>query len=366
MAVTPGITQRPFGKLPDGRTAELFTLTNGRGMQVEITNYGGILVSLKVPDRNGHFADVLLGYDTLGGYLHDHATYFGALVGRFANRIAFGRFSLDGHSYTLPINNPPNSLHGGTVGFNRRLWQAHPELTPQGPRLELRYTSPDGEEGYPGTVKVRVDYTLTSENGLHIDYYATTDKDTIINLTSHGYFNLSGEGSGNILNTELHIFAYDYTPINANMIPNGKIAPLKGTPLDFFHPTPIGARIGADNPQLKFAGGYDFNYVLLPAGPARVREAATAYDPASGRTMTVFTNQPGLQFYSGNFLKDVHGKHGHIYGFRTGFALETQHFPDSPNRPNFPSTELKPGQEYHESTTYVFSTRPVLLPARPK
>ncbi|MGH9484761.1 MAG: aldose epimerase family protein, partial [Terriglobales bacterium] len=352
MASPPGISQRPFGKLPDGRTAELFTLTNAHGMQVEITNFGATLVALKVPDRHGNFADVLLGYDTLAGYLADHETYFGALVGRYANRIAFGRFSLDGRTYTLPINNPPNSLHGGTTGFNRRLWQAHPETMPGGPALELRYTSPDGEEGYPGKLNVRVVYTLTNDNALRIDYHATTNKDTVINLTSHGYYNLGGEGSGNVLPTGLTIYAHHYTPINKDMIPTGQIAPVAGTPLDFTHPTAIGARIHDDFEQLKLAGGYDFNYVLDAGATATPALAAEAYDPASGRVMKVYTTQPGLQFYSANFLKNIHGKHGHIYGPRSAFALEAEHFPDSPNHPDFPSTELKPGQHYRETTIY--------------
>lgn len=358
VSLPAGVTRRAFGKLSDGQSVRLYTLTNRHGMQAEITNFGGVLVALKVPDRHGKLADVLLGYDTLAGYLHDHQTYFGATIGRYANRIAFGRFSLDGKTYTLPINNPPNSLHGGAVGFNRRLWRARPESTPQGPALALRYTSPGGEEGYPGTVQVRVVYTLTNDDALRIDYTATADKDTVVNLTSHGYFNLSGEGSGKVLNTDLTIYAHHYTPINQDMIPTGAIAPVAGTPLDFTRPTPIGARIHDDFEQLKLAGGYDFNYVLDAGASKTPALAAEAYDPATGRVMKLHTTQPGLQFYSANFLKDVHGKHGHIYGPRSAFALEAEHFPDSPNHPNFPSTELKPGQQYHETTIYQFFTRP--------
>ncbi|MGN6593566.1 MAG: aldose epimerase family protein [Terriglobales bacterium] len=351
-----GITRRNFGALPGGEAVDLYTLTNRHGMQAEITNYGGILVALKVPDRRGRMADVLLGYDTLDGYREDTATYFGALVGRYANRIAKGRFTLDGHAYTLPINNPPNSLHGGSDGFNRRLWAAAPHDSAAGPELELTLVSPDGDQGYPGRLQARVIYTLGDDNGLRIEYFATTDKNTVVNLTNHAYFNLAGEGSGTMLATELTIHARLYTPIDATLIPTGTIAPVTGTPLDFTRPTPIGERIGAANEQLKRAGGYDFNYVLDGGGSATPALAAEAYDPASGRRMRVYTTQPGLQFYSGNFLKGERGKHGHRYGLHSGFALETQHFPDSPNHPNFPSTELKPGETYHQVTIYRFDS----------
>jgi aldose 1-epimerase len=350
----PGITRRAFGTLPGGETVDLYTLTNASGMQAEITNYGGILVSLKTPDRRGQRADVLLGYDTLDGYRNDTATYFGALVGRYANRIAKGRFTLDGHTYTLPINNPPNSLHGGTDGFNRRLWRAEPRRTKEGPALELRLVSPDGDQGYPGRLQARVIYTLGDDNSLRIEYFASTDKDTVVNLTNHAYFNLAGEGSGTILGTELTIHAHRFTPIDATLIPTGVIAPVAGTPLDFTRPTPIGERIGAANEQIQRAGGYDFNYVLDSGGGAKPAPAAEAYDPASGRRMRIYTTQPGLQFYSGNFLKGERGKHGHRYGLHAGLALETQHFPDSPNQPGFPSTELKPGETYHQVTIYKF------------
>lgn len=352
---TMPITQREFGRLPDGRTAELYTLTNRHGMQVEITNYGGVVVAIRVPDRNGKLADVVLGYDHLEGYLHDRATYFGALVGRYANRIARGRFSLDGHAYTLPINNPPNSLHGGTEGFSRRVWQAEARSTAAGGQLELRLVSPDGDQGYPGALRARVVYTLTDANALRIEYFATTDKDTVVNLTNHSYFNLAGEGSGDILKTELTIHAHRYTPIDAGLIPTGVLAAVAGTPLDFTRPTAIGERIHADNEQLRRARGYDFNYALDAGGGPTPRLAAAAYDPDSGRRLEVLTTQPGLQLYSGNFLNGEHGKQGHIYGLHGGFALETQHFPDSPNQPSFPSTELKPGATYHQVTIYRFS-----------
>jgi len=350
-----GITQSAFGKLPDGRTAEIYTLTNRDGMRAGITNYGGILVSLKVPDRQGRMADVVLGYDSLAGYVHDTATYFGALVGRYANRIARGHFQLDGHRYTLPINNPPNSLHGGTEGFSRRLWTATIVKGTDGPAIELSLVSKDGDQGYPGTVHARVIYTLEDDNALRIEYFATTDRDTVVNLTNHAYFNLSGEGSGSMLGTELTIHAHRYTPIDKTLIPIGALAPVAGTPLDFTRATPIGERIGADNPQLHFAGGYDFNYVLDSGGGAAPALAAEAYDPKSRRRMRVYTTQPGLQFYSGNFLNGSPGKQGHKYERRSGFALETQHFPDSPNHANFPSTELKPGQTYHQVTIYRFA-----------
>lgn len=335
-ATPPGITEHPFG------SATLYTLTNRHGLQVEITNWGATLVAVRTPDRNGHMADILLGHDTLAGYEADTKTYFGALVGRYANRIANGRFRLDDRGYTLSINAPPNSLHGGMVGFNRKLWSAHPETLAGAPALELRLVSPSGDQGYPGRLEVRVVYSLTDDNALRIDFFATTDRDTVVNLTSHGYYNLGGRGSGDILGTELRILAHRYTPINAVMIPTGVIAPVAGTPLDFTDFTAIGARIHDGFAQLAIAGGYDFNYVL--DGPGL---AAEAYDPASGRELKLYTTQPGVQFYSGNSLP-------HAYA---GFALEAEHFPDSPNHPNFPSTELKPGQTYHETTRYVFSTR---------
>lgn len=359
-AAPPAVTQKPFGTLPDGRAATLYTLTNAHGAQVEITNYGGVVVGLRVPDRNGKLGDVVLGYDNVGGYVADftgpNADYFGALIGRYGNRIANGKFSLDGKSYQLYINNPPNSLHGGKVGFNQKMWKVRvvPGSTPA---LELSYVSPNGEENYPGTLTVHVTYRWTNDDALHIDYRATTDKDTVLNLTNHAYFNLSGEGSGSMLNTVLTLYAHHYTPINANLIPTGEIAPVAGTPMDFTKPTAIGARINDNNQQLKYAGGYDFNYVLDAGMPATPALAAEAYDPASGRVMRVYTTQPGIQFYTGNFMNGEHGKHGHIYHRRDAFTLETQHYPDSPNQPKFPTTELKPGQTYKESAVYQFSVR---------
>ncbi|MGH9479647.1 MAG: aldose epimerase family protein, partial [Terriglobales bacterium] len=350
MAQTPGVVSGSFGQLPDGRAVHLYTLTGHDGVSVEVTDLGATLVAIRTPDRKGRTADILLGHENAAGYWADTKTYFGALVGRYANRIAKGRFRLDGHLYELPINNPPNSLHGGTEGFSRKLWTARTLMTPEGPAVEMTMVSPDGDQGYPGTMHVRARFTLESGRRLRIDYYATTDQDTVVNLTSHPYFNLAGEGSGTMLSTMLTLHAHHYTPIDATLIPTGVIAPVARTPLDFTRPSAIGARIHADNEQLRFAGGYDFNYVLdaargVAAPPAL---AAEAWDPASGRELRVYTTQPGVQFYSGNFLDHVAGKHGHIYGLHDGFALEPQHFPDSPNRPNFPSTELKPGEHYHE------------------
>ncbi|HUX67957.1 MAG TPA: aldose epimerase family protein [Terriglobales bacterium] len=355
MAAPPPIPHHPFGRLPDGRVAQLYTLSNPSGMRVAITNYGGIVQSIQVPDRAGKLGDVVLGYDTLAGYLADTSTYFGALIGRYANRIAFGHFSLDGHTYTLAVNNGKNSLHGGIMGFNRQLWKARDVSTAAGPALELTYVSRDGEEGYPGTLSVRVVYSLAADDALHIAYSASTDQDTVLNLTNHTYFNLSGEGSGSILNTVMTVYARQFTPIDSGLIPTGAIAPVAATPLDFTRPTPIGARIHDPNQQLAYAGGYDFNYVL-DSGGGQLALAAEAYDPASGRRLRVSTTEPGIQLYTGNFLTAaIHGKAGHTYPKHAGFTLEAQHFPDSPNHPNFPSTELKPGQTYHQTTVFQFS-----------
>ena len=356
MATPPAtIPHHAFGKLPDGRVAELYVLTNPHGMRVAISTYGGIVQSLEVPDRNGSLGDVVLGYDTLAGYLGDTSTYFGALIGRYANRIALGHFSLDGHSYTLAVNNGKNSLHGGIMGFNRRLWKARDVSNAAGPALELTYRSRGGEEGYPGDLSVRVVYALTADDALHIAYSATTDKDTVLNLTNHSYFNLSGEGSGNILNTVLTLDAHKFTPIDAGLIPTGVLEPVAGTPMDFTRPTVIGTRIHDKDQQLAYAGGYDFNYVL-DSGGGKLALAAEAYDPASGRRLRISTTQPGIQLYTGNFLSDaIRGKGGHTYGKHAGFCLETQHFPDSPNQANFPTTELKPGQRYQQTTVLQFS-----------
>ncbi len=348
------ITRAPFGTAPDGRRVFLYTLTNTRGMQVRITNYGGIIQSLDVPDRNGRLGDVVLGFDDLNSYVK-HSPYFGAIVGRYANRIARGRFTLDGKTYHLYINNAPNTLHGGKVGFDKRVWTATPLHRGGDVGLALTYLSPDGQEGYPGDLHVRVVYTLLPDDALRIDYTATTDKDTILNLSNHAYYNLAGQGNGTILDHVLTINANHYTPVDKTSIPTGQIAPVAGTPFDFRTPHAIGARIGLPNRQLLNVGGYDHNWVLNQPGH-RMIQAVRVYCPRSGRVLTIFTTQPGLQFYSGNFLDGtLHGKGGKVYPKHAALVLETQHFPDSPNHPNFPTTELKPGQVFHQSTLLKFS-----------
>lgn len=353
------ITRKPFGHMPDGRAVYLYTLSNSAGMQVKITTYGGTVTSIVVPDRRGRMGDVVLGYNDLPDYLADkNGTYFGALIGRYGNRIAKGRFTLDGKTYQLYVNNPPNSLHGGKYGFNKKLWSATPTRRHGTVGLALTYVSRDGEESYPGDLRVRVVYTLTDDlNALKIDYTATADKDTVLNLTNHCYFNLDGAGNGDVLGTRLMINADHYTPIDKNLIPTGEIASVAGTPFDFRKPTAIGARIGDDNEQLANAGGYDHNFVLN--GPrGKLGLAATAYSPKSGRELSVYTTQPGVQFYSGNFLNGTNiGIGAKVYKKHYGFCLETQHYPDSPNHANFPSTELKPGELYHQTTIYQFSVR---------
>jgi aldose 1-epimerase len=346
-----------FGKTADGQPADLYILRNKNGMEVAITNYGATVVRIKVPDRHGKIEDVVLGYDNLDGYIHDKA-YFGATVGRYANRIAHGKFTLDGHVYTLPKNDGDNTLHGGTSGFNKRLWKAKDASTPAAAALQMSYLSKDGDQGFPGNLSVEVRFTLSDDNSLKIEYAATTDKDTVLNLTNHSYFNLAGQGDGDILKQELMLRASHFTPINSNLIPTGEIASVKGTPLDFTQQASIGARINADYEQLKLARGYDHNFVLDAKAGAKPVLAARAYDPGSGRVLEVWTTQPGIQFYSGNFLDGmVAGKGGVKYPFRSGFCLETQHFPDSPNQPKFPSTELKAGRWFRSTTVDKFSTR---------
>ncbi|HEV2115730.1 MAG TPA: aldose epimerase family protein [Terriglobales bacterium] len=351
------IHKEAFGKTEDGREADLYVLRNKNGMEVAITNYGADIVRLKVPDRHGKVEDVVLGYDNLDGYIHDKA-YFGATVGRYANRIAHGQFTLDGHVYTLPKNNGDNTLHGGTRGFNKALWTAKDVSVPAATSLQMSYLSKDGDQGFPGNLSVDVRFALNDDNSLKIEYAATSDKDTVLNLTNHSYFNLAGQGNGNILKQELTLHASRFTPVNANLIPTSQIVGVKGTPLDFTQAAAIGARIGANFEQLKLARGYDHNFVL-DGNPARKPVlAARAYDPGSGRVLEVWTSQPGIQFYSGNFLDGtVAGKGGVKYPFRSGFCLETQHFPDSPNQPKFPSTELKAGRWFRSTTTYKFSTQ---------
>ena len=343
--------KKPLGKLPDGTEIEAYTLYNTQGASAKVITYGATLTELFMPDRHGKMGDVVLGFDDLQGYLGQHP-YFGGTIGRYGNRIAKGQFTLDGKTYHLALNNGPNSLHGGTIGFNRRVWEAEPLEGKDGAAVRLRYLSKDGEENYPGNLHVSVTYTLTNTNELKIQYAAETDKDTVLNLTNHSYFNLSGTDQGNILKYILYINADKYTPVDATLIPTGAIDSVAGTPLDFLKPTAIGARIG----EIKDIGGYDHNYVLNgKAGTLRL--AARVTDPESGREMEVFTTQPGVQFYSAIGLNgSIKGKGGVAYQKYGAICLETQHFPDSPNHPNFPSTELKPGEHFHSETIYKFLT----------
>jgi aldose 1-epimerase len=352
MAMTrPQIKKEPFGKTADGQAVDLYTLTNAGGLEARIMTYGGTVVSLKVPDRNGKLADVVLGYDNLEGYLK-LSPYFGSIIGRYGNRIAGGKFSLNGKQFTLPRNDGENTLHGGIKTFDKVVWKAKEVKTVSGVGLSLSYMSKDGEEGFPGNLSVKVVYTLTSKNELKIDYTATTDKETVVNLTHHSYFNLASAGS--ILNHELMIVADRFTPVDKGLIPTGELRSVKGTPMDFTQPTVIGARIEQQDEQMVLGRGYDHNWVLNSAN-GKLALAARAADPASGRVMEVYTTEPGIQFYSGNFLDgSITGKGGQVYNKRFGFCLETQHFPDSPNKPNFPSTVLKPGQKYATTTIYKF------------
>ena len=353
---TPATVER-FGALADGTVVDRWTLDNGQGMVVRVLTYGGILQTIEVPDRDGRPANVALGFANLDSYVRDNRPYFGALIGRYANRIAGGRFSLDGRDYRLPVNNPPNSLHGGTEGFDQRAWAATEVAGEGGAGLELAYTSPDGEMGYPGTLAVRARYLLGPGNELRIDYRATTDAPTHVNLTNHSYVNLAGEAAGTIEGHVLRLHAGHYTPTDATNIPTGEIAPVAGTPFDFTSPRPIGERIDEDNQQLQFGLGYDHNYVLDPPPAGQpLRPAARVTDPASGRALEVLTSEPGLQLYSGNQLDGtLVGPGGAAYGRRSGLALETQHFPDSPNQPGFPATALRPGEVYRSVTVYRFS-----------
>ena len=349
--------KEPFGKTEDGQAVDLYTLSNKNGMEAAITNFGGIVVSLKVPDKTGKSDDVVLGYDQLDGYLTNKA-YFGAIIGRYGNRIAHGKFVLNGTTYNIPKNDGDNALHGGLKGFNKRVWTAKDVSDAKGQALELTYLSKDGEEGFPGSLSCKVVYTLTDQNELRIDYSATTDKDTVVNLTNHTYFNLAGQGTSDILGHELMIRAERFTPVDATLIPTGELKVVTGTPFDFTKATAIGARINNDDEQLKVGKGYDHNWVLNSGGKGGLSLAAEAHDPKSGRVLQVLTDEPGVQFYSGNFLDgSITGKNGKVYNHRYGFCLETQHFPDSPNQPKFPSTVLKPGQHYKTTTVFKFSNR---------
>jgi aldose 1-epimerase len=346
------ITEAPYGTLPDGQKVSLFLLRNASGAEASIINYGGIVVSLKVPDRTGQFRDVVLGYDKLEDYVKD-SPYFGALIGRYGNRIAKGKFSLDGQEYSLATNNVPNALHGGLKGFDKRVWTARSFVSKDGPSLELTYRSADGEEGYPGTLDVTAVYTLTADDALRLQYTAKTDKATVVNLTQHSYFNLGG--GGEILDHVVLIDADRFTPVDSTLIPTGELRPVAGTPFDFRTPTAIGARIGQDDEQLKFGGGYDHNWVTSDK-PGKLRRQARVVDPKTGIVLTVLSTEPGLQFYSGNFLNGSNvGKNGRVYNYRNGFCMEPQHFPNSPNQANFPTVVLRPGETYHNTIVYQFS-----------
>ena len=347
------VTKQPFGKTPDGTAVDIYTLKSD-SLEAKIITYGGIVQSLKVPDKSGKSADIVLGFDSIDGYAggpKPNPPFFGALIGRYGNRIAGGAFKLDGKTYNIPQNDGTNALHGGTKGFDKVVWKA--KEIPHG--VELTHVSPDGDMGFPGTLTAVVRYTLVGKE-LKIEYSATTDKDTVLNLTNHSYFNLAGQGNGDILKHVVKINASHYTPVDDKLIPTGELAPVEGTPFDFRKPTAVGARINDNNDQLNKGHGYDHNWVLDSTG--KFSEAAEVYDPSSGRVLQVLTDQPGVQFYTGNFLDGtLTGKDGKVYGHRFGLCLETQHFPDSPNHPKFPSTELKPGQRYHSVTIFRFSAR---------
>jgi len=344
------VQKSSFGKTPEGKEVDLYTLTNANGLKASVMTYGGILVSLEVPDRNGKLEDIVLGYDSLGEYLKKNP-YFGAIVGRYANRIAEGRFSLRGVQYRLAKNDGENHLHGGNKGFDKVVWNAESIKLDSAVGVKLSYLSKDGEEGYPGNLSCSVEYLLTNRNEFTVNYHATTDKPTVVNLTHHSYFNLAGQGNGDILGHELMVNAEKFTPVGKGLIPTGELKSVKGTPMDFMTATAIGAQIG------NVEGGYDHNYVLTGEGGS-LKLAARVYEPSSGRVMEIFTTEPGIQFYSGNFLGGgMRGKFGRLYQKHGGFCLETQHFPDSPNKPNFPSVVLNPGEQYAHRTIHRFSAR---------
>ncbi len=362
------VSREPFATTLEGDTVFLFTLTNPDGIRVRAMTYGGIIMSLETPDREGRMADIVLGHDGLQGYL-DTSPYFGAIVGRYGNRIAKARFEIDGEAFTLAANDGVNHLHGGIRGFDKVLWSGEAFTRDDAVGVVLSYVSPDGEEGYPGTLRAQVTYTLTDADELVVDYLATTDRPTPLNLTQHSYFNLAGQGEGDILEHRLMLASDVYTPVDETLIPTGELAPVGGTPFDFRTPHAIGERIDAEDEQIAFGGGYDHNFVLnrTPAGegvpgvsslggnPGLLFRGAEVLEPVSGRTLRIFTTEPGIQFYSGNFLDgSITGKHGSVYGHRTGFCLETQHYPDSPNQSGFPSTVLRPGEEYRSRTVLRF------------
>jgi aldose 1-epimerase len=350
------IQKSDFGKTPDGVSVALYTLKNSKGMEARIITYGGAVVSLKTPDRTGAMGDIVLGYDTLADYLAGKS-YFGALIGRYGNRIAHGKFTLEGKAYSVPVNNGENALHGGIRGFDKRVWTAR---TLPDSALELTYKSADGEEGYPGNLTATVTYTLTDDNHLRVHYTAVTDKPTVLNLTNHSYFNLKGAGEGDILGHLVMLNADEYLPVNAGLIPTGELRLVQNTPFDFRKARTPGERIKQPDDQLKIGNGYDHNWVLNreKMNPGMLSLAARVSETISGRVMEIYTDQPGIQFYTGNFLDGTDkGKGGKIYNQRAGFCFETQHYPDSPNQAKFPTTELKPGQKYDTTTEWRFSTK---------
>ncbi|WP_248806723.1 aldose epimerase family protein [Pseudomonas sp. MWU13-2100] len=349
---------KAFGKTLDGTAIEQYVLRNSHGLQATVITYGGVLQALKVPDKNGKVEDVVLGFDDVQGYQNGKA-FFGATIGRYGNRLAKGAFELDGKRYQVPLNDGPNSLHGGAQGFDKRVWKAQPVKSKDAVGVKLSYLSVDGEMGFPGNLKVEVTYSLNDKNELHIDYKATTDKPTVLNLTNHSYFNLAGAGNGDVLKQLATLHASHYTPVNGTLIPTGELAPVAGTPMDFLQPTAIGQHIQDNHPQLKFAepkqGGFDFNWVLDTKGDVS-QLAAEVRDPQSGRRLQLYTSEPGVQFYTSNFLDGtVKGKAGKAYAHWGAFTLETQHYPDSPNQPSFPTTRLDPGQTYTQNTVLKFS-----------
>jgi aldose 1-epimerase len=352
---TAKVEKAPYAKMADGSPVDMFTLTNAKGMQARIITYGGTVVSLTAPDKTGKYADIVLAPDSLQGY-QSQTAYLGALIGRYGNRIGNAGFTLEGKKYKLPANDGKNTLHGGPQGFDKRLWKAAETQSAEGPALELTYVSQDGEMGFPGTLNTRVVYTLTDNNELKIDYTATTDKPTVVNLTNHSYFNLAGEANGDILNHQVTINASRFTPVDSGLIPTGELKAVKGTPFDFTTPHAIGERIEQNDQQLKYGKGYDHNWVLDRSGDG-LSKAAEVYEAGSGRVMEVLTTEPGLQFYTGNFLDGTIKGKTRAYPHRAAFCMETQHYPDSPNKPKFPSTELKPGETYHTTTVYRFSAR---------
>ena len=355
MASKPTISLRPFGKTRSGKEVTLYTLDTGNGLRADVMNYGAVIVRLFTPDRKGRQADIALGFNTLREY-EKMSPYFGCVTGRYANRIAQGSYKIGGKTYQAARNNGPNSLHGGIVGFDKVVWHAEPSFQNGQPAIKFTHVSPDGDEGYPGRLKIIMWYLLTKKNGLVIDYQATTDKTTILNLTNHSYFNLKGEGKGDILDHELTINAKAYTPVDANLIPTGELAPVKGTPFDFTKPHTIGERVNSDHIQMARGNGYDHNFALN-SQDGKLAKAATVTEPKSGRTMEVFTTEPGVQLYVGNFLDGPIGKSGKPYNFRNGLCLECQHYPDSPNQPQFPTTLLKKGEVYSQVTEYRFSAK---------